>query len=70
MDNSEKKHPLVEVWNSYTGVRKERKNLASIPPIERIIGEMFAIGEFYYYVLNLTNSTLSHHTLTFWNFTV
>ena len=61
MDNSEKKHPLVEVWNSYTGVRKERKNLASIPPIERIIGEMFAIGEFYYYVLNLTNSTLSHH---------
>lgn len=61
MDNSEKKHPLVEVWNSYTGVRKERKNLASIPPIEHIIGEMFAIGEFYYYVLNLTNSTLSHH---------
>ncbi len=61
MDNFEKKHPLVEVWNSYSGIRKENKNISNIPPIERIIGEMFAIGEFYYYVLNLTNSTVSHH---------
>lgn len=61
MDHSEKKHPLVEVWNSYSGIRKEKKHIAHIPPIERIIGEMFAIGEFYYYVINLTNSTLSHH---------
>lgn len=61
MDNSEKKHPLVEVWNSYSGIRKENRQISEIPPIERFIGEMFAIGEFYYYVLNLTNSTLSHH---------
>lgn len=61
MDNSEKKHPLVEVWNSYSGIRKENKQVSNTPPIERIIGEMFAIGEFYYYVLNLTNSTLSNH---------
>lgn len=61
MDNSEKKHPLVEVWNTYPGVRKENKTISVIPRIERIIGEMFAIGEFYYYVLNLTNSTISHH---------
>ncbi len=61
MDNSEKKHPLVDVWNSYSGIRKEKKLIANIPPIERIIGEMFAIGEFYYYAINLTNSTLSHH---------
>lgn len=61
MSDSEKKHPLIEVWNSYPGVRKEDKQISNIPPIERIIGEMFAIGEFYYYVLNLTNSTISHH---------
>ncbi|WP_415328887.1 response regulator transcription factor [Chryseobacterium sp. MMS23-Vi53] len=61
MDHSEKNHPLIEVWNSYPGARKENKNISIIPPIERIIGEMFAIGEFYYYVLNLTNSTVSHH---------
>ena len=61
MSNSEKKHPLVEVWKTYPGERKEIENISTIPPIERILGEMFAIGEFYYYVLNLTNSTISHH---------
>ena len=61
MDNFEKKHPLVEVWNSYSATRKRSMQISNIPPIERIIGEMFAIGEFYYYVLNLTNSTISHH---------
>jgi len=61
MDDSEKKHPLIEVWNAYPGIRQENKHISNIPPIERIIGEMFAIGEFYYYVLNLTNSTISHH---------
>ncbi|MCS3871363.1 DNA-binding NarL/FixJ family response regulator [Chryseobacterium ginsenosidimutans] len=61
MDNSEKKHPLIAVWNTYPGLRKENKNISNIPPIEQILGEMFAIGEFYYYVLNLTNSTISNH---------
>lgn len=61
MDNPEKKHALTDVWNSYSGNRKENRHIANIPPIERIIGEMFAIGEFYYYVLNLTNSTISNH---------
>lgn len=61
MDHSEKKHPLVEVWNSYSGVGRKEKHISNIPPIERIIGEMFAIGEFYYYVLNLTNSAISNH---------
>ncbi|MET3537258.1 helix-turn-helix domain-containing protein [Chryseobacterium limigenitum] len=61
MQNSEKEHPLIKIWNSYPGVRKNDKKTLQRPPIERIIGEMFAIGKFYYYVLNLTNSTLSHH---------
>jgi DNA-binding CsgD family transcriptional regulator len=60
MDNSEKKHPLIEIWNTYSGLRKEIKNISNIPPIEQILGEMFAIGEFYYYAINLTNSTISH----------
>ncbi len=61
MDNPEKKHALTDVWKSYSGGRQENRQIANIPPIERIIGEMFAIGEFYYYVLNLTNSTVSNH---------
>lgn len=61
MQNSEKEHPLIEIWNSYPGIRKNDNKTLQRPQIERIIGEMFAIGKFYYYVLNLTNSTLSHH---------
>ncbi len=61
MDNPEQIHPLIEVWNSYSAERERNRPIANIPPIERIIGEMFAIGEFYYYVLNLTNSTISNH---------
>lgn len=61
MGNSEKKHPLLEVWNTYPSTRKENKKALNKPSIERIIGEMFAIGEFYYYALNLTNSTVFHH---------
>ncbi|ANF51307.1 helix-turn-helix transcriptional regulator [Chryseobacterium glaciei] len=61
MQDSEKKHPLIEIWKTYPGVRKSNNNILDRPPIERIIGEMFAIGQFYYYALNLTNSTLSHH---------
>lgn len=61
MQNSEKEHPLIEIWNSYPGIRRNDNKTLQRPPIERIIGEMFAIGKFYYYVLNLTNSTLSHH---------
>ncbi len=59
MCDSEKKHPLIEIWNSYPGLRKENKQIFNIPTIENIIGKIFAVGEFYYYVLNLTNSTIS-----------
>lgn len=61
MENSEKKHSLIEVWDTYPGVRNPGREILKTPSIERIIGEMFAVGEFYYYLLNLTNSTLSHH---------
>lgn len=61
MDNQEKKHPLVEIWDNYPGMQRQNRQISQVPPIEQILGEMFAIGEFYYYVLNLTNSTVSHH---------
>lgn len=61
MKNEDNDHPLREIWDTYPGVGKEKKEILKKPPIERVIGEMFSMGEFYYYVLNLTNSTLSHH---------
>lgn len=57
-----KKHPLSDVWNSHPGALSNNyQEIVEPPPIEKIIGEMFAIGQFYYYVLNVANSTLSNH---------
>lgn len=57
-----KKHPLSDVWNSHPeALSNNYEEIVEPPPIEKIIGEMFAIGQFYYYVLNLANSTLSNH---------
>lgn len=61
MKKTEEKHPLVDIWNAYPGIRKSDVKILEKPPIERIISEMFAIGKYYYYVLNLTNSTLTNH---------
>lgn len=61
MKSKDNDHPLMHAWNTYSGGRNEISRTSSVPPIERIIGEMFAIGEFYYYVLNLTDSTVSNH---------
>lgn len=61
MKNLKNEHPLRDVWDLYPGVGKVKMEKLKKPPIERVIGEMFSMGEFYYYVLNLTNSTLSHH---------
>lgn len=60
-----KKHPLSDVWNSHPeALSNNNEEIVGPPPIEKIIGEMFAIGQFYYYVLNLANSTLSNHDPT------
>lgn len=57
--SSEKVHPLLDVWNAYPEtLHNTAHNLNSAPPVEQIIGEMFAMGEFYYYALNVSDSTL------------
>ena len=60
--NSKKEHPLLEVWNAYPQINDNFVNTISTPPVEQIIGEMFTMGEFYYYTINVPDSTLlSHH---------
>ena len=58
-----KKHPLAQVWNSYPDFFQNKDiRILPAPSIERIIGEIFAPGQFYYYVINFADSTLcSHH---------
>ena len=62
IDHPIKKHPLSDVWSSHPeALSNNYQEIVASPPIEKIIGEMFAVGQFYYYVLNVANSTLSNH---------
>lgn len=54
------KHILNEVWNEYhreIGTDLKKANKTSY---ERIIAELFAVGDFYYYTLNIGSSKISH----------
>ncbi|WP_312075467.1 LuxR C-terminal-related transcriptional regulator [Chryseobacterium sp.] len=59
MQNPDEKHLLSQIWESFAG--KDKTKTLTKPSIEKIIGEMFSIGNFYYYVINLTDSSISHH---------
>lgn len=57
--SSKREHPLLDVWNDYPqSLSNNAKSITSPPSIEKIIGDMFAMGEFYYYAINIPDSTL------------
>ena len=57
-----KPHLLSDIWNAHPDALSNNYNAVTDPPsVEKIIGEMFAMGPFYYYVINMANSTLSNH---------
>ncbi|WP_419869911.1 response regulator transcription factor [Chryseobacterium sp. CT-SW4] len=58
---AKKPHPLIKVWNDYPEILRNTNTLLPTPSIEHIIGEIFVPGQFYYYVINFTNSTLYNH---------
>lgn len=60
-DNNPKTHPLQEIWDRYPDAVQNEKQSLQAPSIERLIAEMFSIGNFYYYVINISDSTLSNH---------
>ncbi|SDF26245.1 regulatory protein, luxR family [Epilithonimonas hungarica] len=57
--SSKMKHPLLEVWNAFPqSLSNNSKSTSSYPKIEKVIGEMFALGEFYFYIINIADSTI------------
>lgn len=52
------KHVLNEVWEKYPQVLKNDHTVINIPQLERYLADAFAMGAYYYYVLNVTDSTL------------
>ena len=59
MQNKEENHLLSQIWENIAS--QDKTQTLSQPSIEKILGEMFSIGNFYYYVINLTDSSISHH---------
>lgn len=54
------KHALNNVWDRYSLVLRNDYKDVSIPSVERYLADIFALGPYYYYVLNVTDSTLSN----------
>ncbi len=53
-------HLLSKVWDDYPEIFGKENALLEVPSIENFIAEIFAVGEFYYYVINLYDGTVSN----------
>lgn len=58
LTHAKKPHPLIKVWNDYPEILQNDSRILPVPTIENIIGEIFAPGKFYYYVINFADSTI------------
>ena len=61
MNHPKKPHPLQEVWNRHPGFLKNETRIYEMSSLDRIIGEIFSVGEYYYYTLRIADSTLRNH---------
>ena len=59
MGNPEEKHLLSQIWERIAA--EDKSQALPKPFIEKIIGELFTIGNYYYYVINLADSSISNH---------
>lgn len=55
----DKRHVLNDVWEQYPDNLNEHYQTSGTPDVERILTGLFAVGEYYYYVIDMTNSSLS-----------
>ncbi|MBW8359262.1 MAG: LuxR C-terminal-related transcriptional regulator [Weeksellaceae bacterium] len=60
-NNPAKQHPLIKVWNTHPGFLQSETKIYKVPSIDKIIAEIFSVGEYYHYTLHLPDSTLSNH---------
>ncbi|MBZ4192469.1 helix-turn-helix transcriptional regulator [Niabella beijingensis] len=55
-----KQHALIDIWDSYPlAIAKHSRPADKLPDIEKIVAQMFAIGDFYHYVIDVANGTVS-----------
>lgn len=53
------KHILNEVWDQYPDALANNYKAVDIPKLERILADVFTVGKYYYYVLDVPTSTIS-----------
>lgn len=53
-------HPLKSVWDNYPDFFSTDTIQTAAPVVENIIAEMFTLGEFYYYALNIADGLISN----------
>lgn len=60
-ENNPENHILKKIWSQYSEFLNDKQQTLTTPPIEKLLGEIFSIGKFYYYTINISDSTLSNH---------
>ena len=60
-DNSENHHILKKVWDKEFGAISPEIQPTNAPEVKKIFADFFAAGKYYYYVLNISNGTITHH---------
>src|SRR5690606_41166285 len=52
------KHILTDVWDKFPEIRAKDPVPVNTPSLERLLAEMFSVGEFYYYTLDIAESAI------------
>ena len=56
-----KPHALTDIWESFPmAVAKHSGPANKLPNIEKLVAQMFAPGDFYYYIINIAEGTVRH----------
>ncbi|WP_234110854.1 response regulator transcription factor [Chryseobacterium sp. R2A-55] len=58
---SKNQHLLIKVWNTHPGFLKSESQVYRSPSIDKIMAEIFSVGEYYHYTIHLPDSSLSNH---------
>ncbi|WP_282628153.1 response regulator transcription factor [Empedobacter sedimenti] len=56
-----KRHSLHDIWEQYPEAILNQYTKSIKSNVEHIVAEIFALGPFYYYMLNITNSTIVNY---------
>lgn len=55
-----RQNPLLKIWRRHPGFLHHESDITQGPPLEKILAELFSVGEFYFYTINIADGTLKH----------